>query len=93
MPPTIDYEALMKLAKECKPVERMISTAIPTMDGWCTLEKARFMAGYILSTKPKLVVELGTYAGRSFLPILWAIRENKTGKAVAAKHREPAQAH
>ena len=40
------------------------------------------MAGYILREKPKLVVELGTYAGRSFLPILWALKENKSGKAI-----------
>lgn len=82
MNPTIDYEALMKLAKECKPVEQMIRTTIPTMDGWATLNKAYTLAGLVLHMNPKLVVEIGTYAGRSVLPMLWALRETKSGRAI-----------
>ena len=82
MSPIIDHEALMKLAKDYPHVESMIRTTIPSMDGWATLEKAFTMAGLVLEMKPKVVVEIGTYAGRSLLPMLWALRETKSGKAI-----------
>lgn len=78
----IDQAAIMQLARDCKPVERMITTAIPTMDGWCTVEKAFTLAGMVLLTRPKICVEIGTYAGRSFLPMVWALAETKSGKAI-----------
>ena len=78
----IDVESIMQLARDCAQVNSMISTAIPTMDGWCTSEKALTLAGLVLQMKPKLCLEIGTYAGRSFLPILWALKENGGGKAI-----------
>lgn len=78
----IDIESITQLARDCAPVNRMITTAIPTMDGWCTVEKAFALAGLVLTIKPKICVEIGTYAGRSFLPMLWALMETKSGKAI-----------
>jgi len=78
----IDIEPIMQLARDCVPVNRMITTAIPTMDGWCTVEKAFTLAGLVLTHKPKICVEIGTYAGRSFLPMLWALMQTKSGKAI-----------
>ena len=72
----------MQRARDCVPINLMISTAIPTMDGWCTVEKAFTLAGLVLEIKPEVCVEIGTYAGRSFLPMLWALRETKSGKAI-----------
>jgi predicted O-methyltransferase YrrM len=77
-----DIEPIMQLARDCVPVNRMITTAIPTMDGWCTVEKAFTLAGLVLKIQPKICVEIGTYAGRSFLPMLWALMQTKSGKAI-----------
>ena len=82
MTPLSSYEALIKRAKDCRSVERMITTTLPTMDGWCTIEKAFTLAGIVLEIKPALCIEIGNYSGRSFLPILFALRENKNGKAI-----------
>lgn len=82
MKPLPTYEELMTLAKDCRPIERMISTTIPGMDGWCSTEKAYTLAGLVLHLKPKLCLEIGTYAGRSFLPILWALEQTQSGKAI-----------
>jgi SAM-dependent methyltransferase len=36
------------------------------VDGWCTLEKAVWMAQRILDERPNLIVEVGVWRGRSF---------------------------
>ena len=36
------------------------------VDGWCTLEKAIWMAAHILHERPKLIVEVGVWRGRLF---------------------------
>lgn len=82
MKPLPPYEELMTLAKANAHINRMITTAIPTMDGWCSVEKALTLAGLVLHMRPALCLEIGTYAGRSFLPMLWAIMDNKFGMAV-----------
>ena len=78
----IDVESIMQLARDCAQVNSMISTAIPTMDGWCTTEKALTLAGLVMAHKPKLCVEIGTYSGRSFIPIVWGLMQTKSGKAI-----------
>lgn len=77
-----DHQALLAVAQANKKMFSMICTTIPTMDGWCSVEKACALFALTVLVKPKTVVEIGTYAGRSFLPMCWGIRENGFGKAV-----------
>ena len=51
-------------------------------DGWCTLEKANTLASLIASTRPKLITEVGIWAGRSFLPMALALKHVGSGKIV-----------
>lgn len=60
-----------------------ISHIVPAMNGWCSVEKALEMAGLILESKPAVVVEVGTMAGRSIIPIALALKENEFGVAYA----------
>ena len=53
------------------------------MDGWATVEKAQTLAALILAIRPKLVVEIGVWAGRSFVPMAMALNHLKSGKAIA----------
>lgn len=55
------------LRKELDYVDRALG-------GWCPAEKARQMAGLILMTKPRVVVEIGVYGGKSLLPQALALR-------------------
>ncbi len=49
--------------------------------GWCTLRKAHALADAIVELKPDVVCEIGTFAGRSFLPMALAIQQNGHGIA------------
>jgi hypothetical protein len=49
------------------------------MEGWCSPEKALAMAELILEVRPKLVVELGVFGGRSLVPQAIALRETGQG--------------
>lgn len=43
--------------------------------GWCSVRKAHTLASIILATRPALVVEIGVYGGRSFVPMVMALAE------------------
>lgn len=54
-------------------------TAPTGLPGWCTAHKAAHLVELILEHKPRLIVELGVFGGRSFIPMVLALRENRTG--------------
>lgn len=50
---------------------------------WCSEEKASLIMDLIISNKPRVCVEIGTYSGSSFLPIVVTLAYLKTGMAFA----------
>ena len=52
------------------------------LPGWCSPSKAKALRDLILAVRPELVVEIGVYAGRSFLPQVHALAELGSGEAV-----------
>lgn len=72
-----------------KPVFDYISSNIPAMDGWATLEKANTLAALVFATRPKLVVELGTYAGRSAIPMMLAMQYLGHGHLIGIDPYDP----
>lgn len=68
-------EELTAIAAQTKQLSQLIRTTLPTMDGWCSVNKGMALAGLVLLLKPKTVVEIGVYAGRSLLPMAWAAKE------------------
>jgi hypothetical protein len=62
--------------------ERHLHLTWLRMSGWAPEVKIRDMVKLTLDAKPKLHVELGLYAGRSFLPVAWALKQNGSGRAI-----------
>jgi predicted O-methyltransferase YrrM len=64
-----------------------IEILVPKFEGWCSVEKAKWLVSWILRKKPKLVVEIGVFAGRSLIPIGLALKSVQAfiddGKAIA----------
>jgi len=58
-----------------------IQKVVPTLHGWCTVEKATHLYNLVLQHDKPVCVELGVFAARSFLPIAMAAN-NKNGSAV-----------
>ncbi len=63
-------------------LKNTIISCVESCHGWCKEEKALVMAGLILATKPKVVVELGIFGGRSFIPQALALKEVGSGVIV-----------
>ena len=53
---------------------RHIAATVPKMEGWAWIEKANHLATMIIENKPKLVVEIGVFGGRSLIPMGLALR-------------------
>lgn len=59
-------------------------------NGWCTLEKAKALAGMVLATRPAIVVEIGVWSGKSLLPMALACQDVNHGKVIGIDPYSPA---
>ena len=60
-----------------------VEKIIPSIPGWCPLEKADRMMNLIYETQPELCVEVGIFGGSSYFPTLCALQYNKKGVGYA----------
>jgi len=60
-------------------LNQRIAELIPTMGGWCSVQKAQELALAVLKSKAQVVVELGVFEGRSCLPVAMALKEQGSG--------------
>jgi hypothetical protein len=67
-------EALLSIVQANRKLFSLISSTVPTMDGWCSLEKACVLASLTLAMKPVSAIEIGIWAGRSLLPVAMAMK-------------------
>lgn len=59
-----------------------IETLVPTLDGWCSPQRACELAAIVVGLKPKTTVVLGTWGGRDLLSLAMAHRHNGFGRVV-----------
>jgi predicted O-methyltransferase YrrM len=60
-----------------------IEQCLPAGGEWCSLDKARILAATVIGMRPKVIVEIGVWMGGSLIPMLIALRENGSGRAIA----------
>lgn len=60
-----------------------IAAAHPTIHGWCELDKAFALAAAVVTLRPKTIVEIGVYGGRSLIPMALAAEACGTGNVFA----------
>lgn len=77
-----DHEALLAITQENKSLFRFISSFVPTIGGWASVEKTCTLAGLVLAMKPKLVCEIGVFEGRVLIPMALAMQTIGNGKAI-----------
>ncbi len=51
------------------------NTSPAALPGWCSPEKALRLAALVIAERPRLLVELGVFGGRSFAPMAIAMAE------------------
>lgn len=58
-----------------------IAAVVPDLPGWCTIEKAHWLAKWIVAHSCVSIVEIGVFGGRSLIPMAMAGQEfRKNGK-------------
>lgn len=62
-------------------IHRVTTTiTVPSIDGWCTADKAIDLVNLVLDRRPSLIVESGIFGGRSLFAMAMAVRENGFGQ-------------
>lgn len=56
--------------------------AMDELEGWCSRDKASVLIDLILMMKPKMVVEIGVFGGKSLVPMAFALKEIGSGVAI-----------
>lgn len=56
-------------------LKQKITLAVATLEGWCTQEKAEYIAELVLNNKPVRVVEIGVFGGKSVIPMALAAKQ------------------
>lgn len=59
---------------------KTIEYVLPTLPGWCTVQKGLKMAETVVLEKPVTCVELGVFGGRSLVALALALKELGRGK-------------
>jgi hypothetical protein len=59
-----------------------LTQLMPTLHGWCSLEKAITLYNIVRAVRPNIVVEIGVWGGRSFFPMAMALKENHQGTII-----------
>ncbi len=68
------------------PYRKLLQSLVDSLpvDGWCSVEKAQTLAMVVAVCHPKIVVEIGVFAGRSLIPMALAMKYEKyDGKIIA----------
>ena len=61
------------------PLSARIAALVPTVTGWCSVEKANDLALAIIKLRATVSVEIGVWGGRSCLPMAMAHQEQDHG--------------
>lgn len=76
-----DYQALISITQNNRKLFSLISSVTQTLDGWTSTSKAAAMAAIVLTRKPAVAIEIGTWAGKGLLPMAFAMKEAGSGVA------------
>ena len=78
----VTYECSVKEIKEDikESVKEEAFQAMGELEGWCTRHKASVMMDLVFWTKPKVVVEIGVWGGKSLIPMAFAVKALGEGK-------------
>lgn len=66
-----------------------ITEELPSITGWCSLEKAIALASAVVALRPTVVCELGIWGGKSAIPLALALQSLGDGKLIAVDPWKP----
>lgn len=73
------YEYVVDTRQSFYSLKKQALYSMGYLHGWCSLQKAEFLMDIILQRKPKKIVEIGVWGGKSLVPIAYALKANGEG--------------
>lgn len=74
-----DYQQLLSITQHNRKLFSLISSVTQTLDGWCSVPKAAALAAMTTAMNVQLAIEIGVWAGRSLLPVAFAMKAKGSG--------------
>jgi predicted O-methyltransferase YrrM len=74
------YEYVMVDREQNAKIKEQAYEYMDQLVGWCSKEKAGVLIDLILKNRPKVIVEIGVWGGKSLIPMATALRANGLGK-------------
>lgn len=68
---------------EVEDLKQRVSKVLPTLEGWCSQEKAMNFIDLVLEVKPEVCVEIGAFGGSSVFPVASALKFLGNGTLIA----------
>ena len=69
--------------EDVEALKQQVLNVLPTLEGWCSKEKASQFIDLILEVKPDVCVEIGAFGGSSVFPVASALKFLNHGKVIA----------
>ncbi len=66
--------SFVKADAQVDSLKAKVLAALPSLEGWCSQEKALAFIDLTLEVKPKVYVEIGVFGGRSIFPVASALK-------------------
>jgi cephalosporin hydroxylase len=63
-------------------LKRNVTATLPSLEGWCTKEKALHFIDLVLEVKPSVYVEVGVFGGSSLFPVASALKYLGSGQII-----------
>lgn len=80
MPPSY-FEQPAQHSRIEKQYKQLALTSMQYLDGWCSETKASDLMDLVWFVKPKVIVEIGVFGGKSLVPMAFALKATGAGKA------------
>jgi len=74
--------SLLHAEKSAEPLTDHVCTVLPSLQGWCSKEKAINFINLVLKVKPKVCVEIGVFGGSSLFPVASALKFLEEGVVI-----------
>jgi len=67
---------------EVEALKQNVSTVLPTLEGWCSKEKAMSFIELVLEVEPALCVDIGAFGGSSIFPVAMSLKALEKGVVI-----------
>jgi predicted O-methyltransferase YrrM len=75
LPPThIEYATTAELRESHAEIKLKALHLMDQMNGWCSAQKGTVLVDLVLKSRPKTIVEIGVFGGKSVIPMAYALK-------------------